>query len=159
MPTSPRRHPLWVVMPPPLLFAAAFGIGLVLDRAIPSARVVSLLERAHSIGLASVIAGLLLAASASGLFLLRQTTIIPHGTARSLVRSGPYRLTRNPMYLGLILIYVGSTILARSYGPLATLVLPLWALQTRIIPYEERALADRFGQEFREYASRTHRWI
>jgi protein-S-isoprenylcysteine O-methyltransferase Ste14 len=153
------RRSVWISIPPPLLFVVAFGLGLLMNLTVPSAALMSALARAHGLGIAAVALGLLLIFSAPALFVRQRTTIIPHGKARSLVMSGPYRVTRNPMYFGLALIHVGAAILVQSYGALAAVLLPLWALQTKIIPYEESRLTEIFGDEYRQYARRTRRWI
>ena len=90
-----------------------------------------------------------------------KTTVNPLAPASTstIVQSGVYRYTRNPMYLGMLLILSGFALYLAH--PLPFLLLPVfWAYITRfqIIP-EERMLATRFGPEYSAYASRVRRWI
>jgi protein-S-isoprenylcysteine O-methyltransferase Ste14 len=94
-------------------------------------------------------------------FLEMRTTVNPMkpSSASSLVTSGIYRHTRNPMYLGMLFILVGWALYLANI--LTFLVLPAFILymnQFQIKP-EERALTARFGREYLEYMSQVHRWI
>jgi protein-S-isoprenylcysteine O-methyltransferase Ste14 len=142
-----------------VLFLASFGVGFAFDRLALPDTAATALQSAHPLAIAATIVGVLLVASAAGLFSRRRTTIVPHEKPRVLVASGPYRLSRNPMYLGLVLIHLGGAILVPSYGALAALILPVWALQKRIIPSEERNMAATFGEEYRSYSRKVRRWI
>jgi protein-S-isoprenylcysteine O-methyltransferase Ste14 len=77
----------------------------------------------------------------------------------ALVSDGMFRLSRNPMYLGLILVLAGAALLLSS--PLALLVAPAygWWVQRRFIAREERLLEDRFGDAYRAYCLRVRRWV
>jgi protein-S-isoprenylcysteine O-methyltransferase Ste14 len=113
----------------------------------------------HAAGIALVVMAALLLVPAPALFLRNRTTIIPHADARRLVTSGPYRLTRNPMYLALTIAYVGVALAMNLLWPLPFLILPLWVLDRKIIPFEEANLARIFGAEYRAYRARVRRWI
>jgi protein-S-isoprenylcysteine O-methyltransferase Ste14 len=63
------------------------------------------------------------------------------------------------MYLGLLLVYLGVTALTISVWALLLLVLPLWVMNARIIPMEERLLEDAFGADYSEYKARVRRWL
>ena len=82
----------------------------------------------------------------------------PHRTTR-LVTDGPFRFSRNPTYLGLLLVLVGWSALLRSPGALATAMsfaLYIQRFQTRP---EERVLSALLGDEYRDYAARVRRWL
>jgi protein-S-isoprenylcysteine O-methyltransferase Ste14 len=100
-----------------------------------------------------------LLAPAPALFLLRHTTIIPHADAKTLITGGPYRFTRNPMYLALTIGYVGAALAMNALGPLLLLSVPLWVLEKKTIPFEEANLTRIFGDEYRAYQQRVRRWI
>lgn len=76
-----------------------------------------------------------------------------------IVQHGPYRLSRNPMYLSLAVIVLGIALAVNTVWLVAVLpVLLLW-LQRGVIHREERYLARRFGEEYQAYRSRVRRWI
>lgn len=152
--------PALLRVPPPLMFVAAFLAGIGLQRLAPlpglsdgPATVVRLA------GAALVLAGLLVMLSGAAIFLRRRTTLVPFGTAAQLVTSGPYRFTRNPMYLGLALIYTGAAARLGQPWALVLLPLPLVVLGRVVIPFEEARLRARFGEAFQEYCRRVRRWI
>ena len=151
----PRRS-WWVVVPPPPLFVAAFLAGrLVPVHVLPE----SAQPSARAIGVALLAAALTLLVSAPALFVLHRTTIIPHRSAKALVTGGPYRITRNPMYLALTIGYVGLALAMNALGPLFLLSVPLWILATKTIPFEEANLTRTFGEEYRAYQKRVRRWV
>jgi protein-S-isoprenylcysteine O-methyltransferase Ste14 len=71
----------------------------------------------------------------------------------------PYRLTRNPMYVALTLLYLGVAAFANVLWPLLLLPVPLLLVATVHIPFEEHTLDEAFGAEYRGYASRVRRWL
>ena len=99
----------------------------------------------------------------SGLIAFRRarTTINPMKpqATSSIVDSGVYRLTRNPMYVGLTGLYLGVTVLIDSLWPLLLLPMVLVALYFFVIRREERYLAARFGADYEDYRRRVRRWF
>lgn len=87
------------------------------------------------------------------------TTTKPYTRPTALVTSGPFRLSRNPFYIGLLLFF-GGLLLMLSMDWLL-LVMPLYwlALDRLVVPQEEAALDKAFGQDWRAYAARTRRWL
>ena len=113
--------------------------------------------------LASLLAivGLAIAIAGTVAFRRAQTTVNPMKpeTASSLVSSGVYGFTRNPMYLGLVLLITGFALhLANGWALVGPALLALYLTRFQIIP-EERAMAQLFGAEFEAYVSRVRRWI
>lgn len=155
----PSHRSAWLMIPPPPLFVAAFFAGLALDRVVALRLPVALHAAARDAGIGLLALAALLVPGAVTLFVRHWTTIVPHGTATSMVTSGPYRVTRNPMYLGLTIAYVGVALVCGAVWPLVSLSLPLWVLHEKIIPFEEATLARRFGAEYRAYQQRVRRWI
>jgi protein-S-isoprenylcysteine O-methyltransferase Ste14 len=103
------------------------------------------------------------ALSAAGYIAFRraQTTINPlrPANASSLVTSGIYRFSRNPMYLGLLLVLIGWALRLSSLPALAgPLIFLLYIRRFQIAP-EEEALAARFGKAYSEYTARVRRWL
>jgi protein-S-isoprenylcysteine O-methyltransferase Ste14 len=110
-------------------------------------------------GAVLILAALLLAPSAIRLFRRAGTPVIPFERSTTLVTSGVYRYTRNPMYLGLTLLLLGVAALQGSLG--AFLPVPLFVLiiQKRFIEGEERFLTEIFGEQYRSYQRRVRRWL
>lgn len=147
-------------LPPPLLFVLPLLLGIRIHHAHPQPFAPASLERiAVAVGVVLIVAGIVLALSAIALFISLRTTIVPHHRSRALVTSGPFRFTRNPMYVALTAAFVGICLVSNAVWPLVFLALPLLYLRTITIPREERLLAEAFGSEYEAYASRVRRWI
>lgn len=117
----------------------------------------------YRIGIASTLAatGSVIALAGGWVFLLARTTIDPHrpDKASALVTGGIYRLTRNPMYLGLTLFLTAEATLLASPCLLAVpLLFVLYLTRFQIVP-EERALLECFGAEYADYMARVRRWL
>lgn len=110
-------------------------------------------------GLAPIVAGLGLVLWVAALFRRRQTTIKPGAVSTHLVTDGPFRVSRNPIYLGLTSILVG---VALALGSLTVwLIVPVFVglVGWNVIPVEEAMLAETFGAAYADYRSRVRRWI
>lgn len=83
----------------------------------------------------------------------------PFERSSALVTGGVFRITRNPMYLGMALIVLGAALLLGSATPLAVVILLALLLDRAFISPEEEMLADTFGDQFQEYRGRDRRWI
>jgi protein-S-isoprenylcysteine O-methyltransferase Ste14 len=97
----------------------------------------------------------------SALFKFKQvgTTVRPDRAARTLVTAGPYKLTRNPMYLGLAIVYLGIAIAGQSVWALILLPVVLAIIQRWAIEPEEAFLERRFGAQYISYKEKVRRWI
>lgn len=157
---DPIRIPVLMRVPPPLLFAATFFLGVFLQRLMPLTISSSVAIRAgHYLGLWLVACGVLLALSCVCIFLSARTTLIPFGAASRLITRGPYAFTRNPMYLSLLLVYLGAIGLTAQPWPLILLPLPLVVMNAIVIPFEEARLREVFGPVFQEYCANVRRWL
>ncbi len=87
------------------------------------------------------------------------TTAHPSLPATALVDSGPFRFSRNPLYLARLLLYVGLALAMNTAWPLATLVPLALVLHYGVICREERYLDAKFGDVYREYQARVRRWL
>jgi len=85
--------------------------------------------------------------------------VVPGRPATTLVTNGPYRVTRNPIYIGFILLYFGIAILATSVWMLLLLVPLLIVLQRGVVEREETYLDAKFGEEYGKYKARVPRWL
>jgi protein-S-isoprenylcysteine O-methyltransferase Ste14 len=111
------------------------------------------------IGLAPAAVGLAIGGSAASLFRKRKTTIKPGDVSTSLMTDGPFRFSRNPIYVGMVCLLAGVAIGLGTISP--WLVIPFFvaAISLRIIPVEEAMLHEAFGESYREYQLRVRRWI
>jgi protein-S-isoprenylcysteine O-methyltransferase Ste14 len=142
---------------PPLLYAVPLGTGVALDAAVPL-RIPGRPATAL-LGGAVAAAGALLAVSAARTFYDRGTTVLPHRPVSALVTDGPFRLTRNPMYVGMTGVYAGVALMAGTWWPLVLLPGVLVAVDRLVIAREEPYLARAFGAEYAAYRRRVRRWL
>jgi protein-S-isoprenylcysteine O-methyltransferase Ste14 len=146
-----------IFIPPPLYYAAGLAAGLLVNGLAPL-----------PVGgrPATLVAGLVIAALGQALALAgvagvvrHRTTIVPHHPVATLVTGGAYRFSRNPMYVGLAVVYLGLALAFGSWWPFVLwpfVILAVWRL---VIRPEERYLTGRFGQAYTGYQSRVRRWL
>lgn len=161
-PSQPRATPPaspGVRFPPPTLFAVGFLAGWLLHRLHALPLLPGAFAAREPAGLLLLALGLACAGWGLLTFLRARTAIIPHNPASRLVTSGPYRFSRNPMYTGLTIAYLGLTLLLGSAWPLLFLPLVLAALVALVIRREEAYLLGAFGEEYRQYTRRVRRWL
>ena len=111
------------------------------------------------LGWLPILVGVGIQLAAFARFRHHRTPVMPGRRAATLVTGGVYRLTRNPMYLGMVLILLGGVIIGGSLGPAIVPPLFVWVVQRRVIAPEERALAAHFGDAYRDYCARVRRWV
>ncbi len=149
-----------VAIKPPLLFLGALALGCLLSLVVPiGPRLASPNGNALAVGLAFVVLGFVLAGVSARAFRRAGTEIVPGRPARALVTSGPYSITRNPIYIGLTLVYFGLSIVMTSVWVLLLLVPTLVILQQGVVMPEEAYLKRRFGAAYRKYQARVPRWL
>ena len=144
-----------IIPPVYMLFALLTMVGL--HYAIPLARIVE--SPVSYLGLIPLLIGITIAATAARMFDRVGTPKRPFERSTTLVTFGPYRYTRNPMYVGLTLILIGVWLLLGSATAALPVALFVWIIQQRFIRGEERFLDEIFGEEYRGYKSRVRRWI
>jgi protein-S-isoprenylcysteine O-methyltransferase Ste14 len=148
-------------IPPPTFFVLPMLTGFLVQHFVPI-RIVSGIAATRTlrlVGIAEIVISLLLIVWA-GMTLLRHGAT-PHPTHRAgaLVREGPYTLTRNPMYLGMTVMYVGVVFIANSVWPLVFLPEAIALVYLFAIRAEEGYLSREFGEEYAWYRSRVRRWL
>lgn len=144
-----------IVPPVYMLFALLAMVGL--HYAMPLARIVA--PPVSYVGLVPLLVGIAITATAARMFSRFRTPIRPFERSTALVTVGPYRFTRNPMYVGLTLILVGVWLLLGTLTAALPIAIFVWIIQERFIRSEERFLDEIFGEEYRGYKSRVRRWI
>jgi protein-S-isoprenylcysteine O-methyltransferase Ste14 len=146
-----------VMAPPPLVFLGYLIGALILNWVVPFRVPWTFAVRLG--GGAMVILGFLLGVSAIAQMRRAHTSPDPRESVTALVTNGPYRFTRNPMYLGFFLIHLGFTFLAGTWWGLIVSPFLLWTVTYAVIHAEEIYLEGKFGGMYREYHSRAGRWI
>jgi protein-S-isoprenylcysteine O-methyltransferase Ste14 len=103
--------------------------------------------------------GLALAFIAAWRFMAAGTTLDPHSPVSALVTQGPYRFSRNPIYLGFIFVVIGLPLALGTYWGIVTALLFVPLMNRMVIRHEESYLARRFGEEYTAYQSQSRRWL
>lgn len=146
-------------IPPPLVLLICLALMYGLASLEPQPLVPGILIKSIAVVLA--ILGLVCMLSGAYSFRKAKTTVNPlqPNKASSLVRSGIFRYSRNPMYLGMLLIALGwSVYLGSWYSLLGVFAFVVFIQRLQIIP-EERAMVALFGDEFEEYKASVRRWL
>ena len=146
-----------VLAPPPLIYLLPLLVTLAIGSWRPWPVLLS--PWPYVVGPALVAAGALLLKPAIDVFRSAKTNPQPWKPTTALVIEGPYRFTRNPMYLGFTCTYLGITFWANSLWPLPALLVVLTVMQRYVIQREERYLERKFGEPYRAYMTRVRRWI
>ena len=150
-----------VFIPPPLVYVVPLAVGILLQRFYPIAILPRNVPRNLALvaGVTLIVLGIALAILAFAEFRRARTSPIPIRPTTAIVETGPYRFTRNPMYVSLALAYLGVTLWVDSLWPLLFLPIVLFTMQRAVIAREERYLEAKFGGEYRGYKTRVRRWI
>jgi protein-S-isoprenylcysteine O-methyltransferase Ste14 len=147
-------------IPVPWVFILAYLIGLALQYLIPvPVHGAGVILGSRVAGIVLLVGGLSLAAWSLIIFQSIHTTTSPVETSSKLVTWGPYRFSRNPMYVSLTIIYLGEAGVLVQVWPLPLLLLTLIYVQLIVIPYEERQLQNSFGDSYKQYCARVRRWF
>lgn len=141
--------PIWLVFGLVAIFA--------LNELLPGFRFTSSVSQI--LGGVIIFLGLLLLLLAGGLFKRAGTDLIPFKNVSALVTTGIYRLTRNPMYLGMTAILLGCAITVGAATALAVTPVFMVIIQVRFIAAEEEMLRGIFPEDFPAYCTRVRRWL
>lgn len=146
-----------VIAPPPLIYLGALGVGFGLDAVIGRRSLPSPVTRPG--GIALIIAGSGLLGSFARAFRGAQTPIDPYRPSTAMVTTGPYRLTRNPAYLGMALASAGIATASNAPWALIPLPIAIAIIDRGVIAREERYLERKFGAPYEDYKTRVRRWV
>lgn len=140
---------------PPLWLAgfllAAWGIGQLWPGSVP--------VLVQALGVAGVAGGIGLMIWALATFRAAATSVVPHQTPTRIITTGPFRHSRNPIYLGDALLLAGAIVWWGAWAALWLIPLFVWVIQRRFIALEEARMKHSFGAEFDDYAEKTRRWL
>jgi protein-S-isoprenylcysteine O-methyltransferase Ste14 len=151
------RDTAGVIAPPPLVYLGGLAAGFALRSALPATPVPPAVR--WPVGGALLATGGTLMGSFVRAFARAGTPVSPYTASTALVTSGPYRISRNPAYLGMALVYAGIAVSAEALWALAPLPAVLAVIDRGVIAREERYLDRRLGDEYRRYKQRKRRWL
>ena len=147
-----------VTVPPPLFFLVPFGVGVAVQFTAPLPFLpTGWLQLA--LGLPIVGLGLVALLWAVKTLTGAGTDLMFTKATTAVLRQGPYRFSRNPLYLGVSVVYIGAGIAVNSVWPLALFPVAVLLALFRAIRVEERYLETKFGQPYRDYKSAVRRWL
>ncbi len=146
-----------VIAPPPLIYAGALVAGLLANRRYR----IPFLPRplARILGWPLVACGLAIGLLGFREMRRAETNPDPRKPATTVVTEGPFRFTRNPLYLSMTLLYGGISALANALPPILLLPIVLRLMRRGVIEREERYLERKFGDVYLQYKVRAPRWI
>lgn len=155
---STARDESGIRFPPPLIYALFFLTGYGLHRLEP----VTLFAGQRwpwVTGLMLIVLGVVVAITAALTFRRAGTHVNPTKPATTVVAHGPFRFTRNPMYVSMAVIYLGGALMLDSVWPLVLFPVTIWVIRTRIIALEEAYLEAKFGAVYLDYKKKVRRWL
>ncbi|HTN06800.1 isoprenylcysteine carboxylmethyltransferase family protein [Agriterribacter sp.] len=155
---SKHDHP-GVYIPPPLIYLAFFFLSVLLQKWLPLNS--DFLQGAvvKATGWIVIAAGALLVLPAVWKFFVSKNTVMTMKPASSLQTTGIYNFTRNPMYLGLLLLYCGIAVFKGNWWTFIIIPLLITTVQLYVIKKEEHYLQRAFGNKYLQYKKKVRRWI
>lgn len=148
-----------MLFPPPFVYAGLAAVAWWLDTLWPWRPPAGLVRPLDALGVVLLAAGVGLDFVSLALFLRARTSAIPFRPASAFVATGTYRVTRNPMYLGLTCTVAGLGLLLGRLGLVPAALAAAWVIDRWVVPREERYLEARFGDSYLAYKRRVRRWI
>ncbi len=148
-----------VYLPPPLVYVLIFLFSILVQKQFPLPSAFFATNTSFVLGIIFVIAGVCIVLPALLKFFRTKNTLIPFLPANSLQTSGIYAISRNPMYLGLLILYIGIGFLQGNFYTMMLIPLVILAINFLVIIKEEKYLIRAFGNDFLEYAKNVRRWI
>ncbi|MCX6044487.1 MAG: isoprenylcysteine carboxylmethyltransferase family protein [Chloroflexi bacterium] len=146
-----------VIAPPPLIYGVSLLVGLLLQWASPRPLLARTTGRV--VGLTFIITGFLTGLTAALTMRRANTSLRPDTPTTAIVDTGPFRYTRNPIYLGFTLMYTGVACFANALWPIVILPFVLAVMQRGVIEREEQYLTRKFGLLYTQYQTRVRRWL
>ena len=148
-----------VIALPPLVFLGFLAVAAVLEAIVPLPVPVTHPFVRYVVGAMLAAGGFSMGAMGTRRFAAAGTNVPPTLPTTALVVEGIYERTRNPLYLGTTLVYLGLSIAAGSLWAIVLAVPLLWVINVGVVRREERYLERKFGDDYRAYKARVRRWI
>jgi protein-S-isoprenylcysteine O-methyltransferase Ste14 len=149
---------VWV--PPPVLFMTPLLIALAVQVLRPLTIFQSRGTASSFAGIAAIAIGVAVGLSSVASFRSAKTTILPAGRpTTAIVERGPYRFTRNPMYLAMAVSYLGLAVVMNNLWAVVLMPVVVAVIDRVVIRREERYLTAKFGDAYLAYCARVRRWI
>ncbi len=146
-----------VIAPPPLIFLAGILLGVLISWYWPGSFWPDSVRYVAAAVL--VAAGFFVAALAFYRFRNAGTNVEPYKPTTAIVTDGPYGWSRNPIYLAMVGVTVGTAIALDNFWVVVMLVPVLLIMHVGVITREERYLTEKFGDEYRRYQNAVRRWL
>ena len=155
------KNPIRLLMhiPVPWVFVLTYLAGASLEFCVPLLRWYGAASGVRLTGVGLFAIGAAIAGWSLLIFHKSRTTTVPGRKSSKLVTWGPYRFSRNPMYVGLVLAYLGEAGVLKQVWPILLLPLTLAYLNWIVIPVEEARLTEVFGGDYERYQEKVGRWI
>ncbi len=144
---------------PPLIYLGFLILGLTANLVYPLPLSSPETTLVLFLGVGVVACGLLFGASALWAMCRAGVSALPWKQPARLVSDGPFRFSRNPIYVSLAVAYAGLSVALNTIWPLAFLIFAIVTVDRRIILQEEKFLEKKFGEEYRSYKVKVGRWI
>ena len=148
-----------VIALPPLIFLGFLAAATVLEAVVPLPVLAAHALARYLAGAALAACGFVMIGMGTRRFLAAGTNIPPSLPTTALVVEGIYGRTRNPLYLGTTLVYLGLSVAAGSLWAIVLVVPLLWVINVGVVAREERYLERKFGDAYRAYKARVRRWV
>ena len=148
-----------VVALPPLIFLGFLVAATVLEAIVPLPFLAVHALARYLAGVALAAVGFVMIGMGTRRFVAAGTNIPPNLPTTALVVDGIYGRTRNPLYLGTTLVYLGLSVAAGSLWAIVLVVPLVWVMNVGVVAREERYLERKFGDAYRAYKARVRRWV
>ena len=153
---EPNDNP-GVIAPPPLIYLGCVAAGYVIDSFVPWSTIFSPAQKWVGIGMIGT--GFLLSGWSVIEFIRHGTHPDPRHATTAIIRTGPFRLSRNPIYVAFTLMHIGVALWTVKPWILVSVLPALMLIRAGVIAREERYLEQKFGQEYEDYRDSVRRWL
>jgi protein-S-isoprenylcysteine O-methyltransferase Ste14 len=142
----------------PVIYVGFFLVGIIFESIFPIPAFLPNLV-AGLVGWLLAVTSLVLVLWGLKSFYIASNPVMPHKPALSLMTTGAFGITRNPLYLSLLLLYLGTSIFTNSWWPIIFIPILIFTINHLVIVKEEAFLTRKFDEEYLQYCRRVRRWI